>query len=101
VHLGCPGGFFKPAAGFNLRLLPVLEQQTAPHVHQIVDFVPQQQQSFHPHSLQTHYGVLRATALNLWIIVSLSRGRDVTPVPWLAAMRQHQYSVGPCSELSS
>jgi hypothetical protein len=60
-----------------LPLLPVLEQQAAPHVHQIVDFIPKQQQSFHARSLQIRCGVLRATALNLWIIVSLSRARDV------------------------
>jgi hypothetical protein len=57
--------------------LPELEQQAASHVDQIVNFIPQQQQSFHPRSLQTQRGILRATALNLWINESLSPGRDV------------------------
>jgi hypothetical protein len=54
-----------------------VEQQAASHVHQIVYFVPKQQQSFHAQSLQTHRGVLRAVTLNLWILVSLSPARDV------------------------
>jgi hypothetical protein len=79
--LGIPADFSSRKrvflSDYRAGRLPEPEQQAPSHVHQIVDLIPQQQQSFHPRSLQSHCGVLRATALNLWIIAALSPGRDV------------------------
>jgi hypothetical protein len=78
--LGVPANFSSREriliGDYSIGRLPELEQQAPSHVHQIVELIPKQQQSFHARSLQSHYGILRAMDLNIWISASLSPGRD-------------------------